>query len=145
LLSKDSPWDRCPGIYGKCHGKGGKSKKNELCHKCQKRKNKISKDAIAIPYAAFHSKYENEIPCWVYVLRLNDGVYYVGQTKDIRKRIEQHTYNPNKTIVKHGGMKDQVKSVEVTTRSLAEQMEQFIFELMKDIGIRVTKGLEEAT
>jgi predicted GIY-YIG superfamily endonuclease len=99
-----------------------------------------SGNAIEIKYRKHHSKKGGNYPCYVYAIRLNDGMCYIGQTKNIDQRIHQHKNNPGKTIKKHGGYKHLIKQTKVNNRDTAEQLEQFSVELLRECGQRATHG-----
>ena len=98
--------------------------------------------AIEIKYRKHHSKKGGDYPCYVYVIRLKDNMIYVGQTKDIKRRIHQHRNSPGKTINKHGGYKHKISEVKVNNRDTAEQLEQFLVEVFRDCSLRATQGFE---
>ena len=43
----------------------------------------------------------------VYVLELQAGYFYIGHSKDVNKRIHEHTNRPNAWISQHGPIKTQ--------------------------------------
>ncbi len=98
--------------------------------------------SIDVKYRKHHSKKGGNYPCWVYVIRLKDNMIYVGQTRDLKRRIHQHKNNPGKTLEKHGGYKHKIHEVKVSNRALAEQLEQFLVEVFRDCSIRATQGFE---
>ena len=98
--------------------------------------------AIEIKYRKHHSKKGGNYPCYVYVIRLQDGMIYIGQTKDIKRRIHQHKNSPGKTIQKHGGYKHKIKEVKVNNRETAEALEEFLVQVFRDCSIRATHGFE---
>ncbi len=71
------------GIINKCPGCGRyKNAEYELCFDCyKKRPNKVSKKEKIIDSAGRY---------FVYILKLNDGDYYIGETDSLRERIEEH-------------------------------------------------------
>jgi len=99
--------------------------------------------AIEIKYRKHHSKRGGDYPCWVYAIRLEDGMIYIGQTKDLERRLHEHRNKPGKTIVKYGGYQQKLQDVKVNNRDTAEALEQFLVELLKNCGSRATQGYEE--
>jgi len=133
-------YNKCPGLKGKCYSKGFKSKTDRLCYKCRQMKS----NDIDIEYESHYSKIDNK-KCIVYLLRLNDGTIYVGQTgKSLDQRVSEHKNNPGVTVSKHGGFDSILRSLPVHNRQLAEKLEQFIFEIIKSLGMRVTMGKQNA-
>ena len=98
--------------------------------------------ALEIQYRKHHSNRGGNYPCWVYAIRLKDGMIYIGQTKDIKRRLHEHKNKPGKTVQKHGGYKHKIREVKVNNRDTAEALEQFLVELFRDCSIRATQGYE---
>lgn len=94
--------------------------------------------AIEIKYRKFQSG--GNFPCWVYVLKCKDGMHYVGQTKHLKRRIHQHKTNAGKTIKKYGGYQKLLKDVKVNNRDTALALEEFLVQLLRDLGMRATHG-----
>ena len=60
---------------------------------------KSTGSAIDVKTRSFHSKKDgSDYPCWVYVLRLEDAMLYIGETRNLKRRIYQHKKNPSKTL-----------------------------------------------
>lgn len=97
-------------------------------------------NAIEIKYRKQNSKNAGNFPHYVYALRLNDGMCYIGQTKNIDQRIRQHKNNPGPTIKKHDGFKHLIKQTKVNNRDTALQLEQLLVELLRECGQRATHG-----
>ncbi len=99
---------------------------------------------IDIEYEPHYSKIDNK-KCIVYLLRLNDGTIYIGQTgKSLDQRVSEHKNKPGITVKQHGGFDSILRSLPVDNRQLAEKLEQFIFEVIKSLGMRVTIGKQNA-
>ena len=99
--------------------------------------------AIDVKYRPHHSKKGGDYPCYVYVIRLKDNTIYVGQTKDLQLRLRQHKKSPGKTLQKPGGFKHKISDVQVSNRLLAEQLEQFLVNVFKDVSLNVTNGFDD--
>jgi predicted GIY-YIG superfamily endonuclease len=92
-LCKEHFKDEQDGIISKCPECGRyKDAEYELCFECyKKRPNKESKKAKIVDSAGRY---------FVYILKLDNGDYYVGETDSLRERIEEH--KDGKTITTKG-------------------------------------------
>ena len=98
---------------------------------------------IDVRFRPHHSKKGGNYPCYVYVIRLKDNTIYVGQTKDLQLRLRQHKSSPGKTLKKHGGFKHKISDVKVSNREVAEQLEQFLVNVFRDVSLNVTNGFDD--
>ena len=91
--------DQRDGLIDKCSGCGKyKDAQYEFCLRCFHSKKKGS----ATPQRQNQSQYRKESsPAWqardataerffVYILKLNDGNFYAGQTRELRERLSEH-------------------------------------------------------
>ena len=99
---------------------------------------KADGSAIEIKYRKFQRG--GNYPCWVYVLKCKDGMHYIGQTKHLKRRIHRHKTNPGKTLQKHDGYQKMMKNVKVNNRDTALALEEFLVQLLRDLGMRATHG-----
>jgi predicted GIY-YIG superfamily endonuclease len=95
---------------------------------------------IDVKTQPFRSKKGGNYPCYVYLLRMEDNVIYVGEAKDYKIRLEQHKKSPGVELKKHGGFKEEIYHVQVDNRVLAEELEQLLVNILNGAGFSATNG-----
>jgi len=92
----------------------------------------------------FKSKHQGNYACWVYLIRMKDDVIYVGETKNLEKRLAEHFASPGAEMRAHGGYKEEIYHVKVENRELAEQLEQLLVNILNILGHTATNGIIRA-
>jgi putative endonuclease len=82
----------------------------------------IVKNEIKIEHSkAWEKKDEDAAQFFVYILKLNDGTYYVGNTRELRERLSEHKDGKTKSTK---GLNPKLQYFEILqTRQQAEQRE----------------------
>ena len=106
---QDKIIDKCP-VCGRY-----KNEEYELCLECKKQKYKVEHSK------AWDKADEGADHFFAYILKLDDGFFYVGQTRELRERMSEHRDGKEPSTA---GRDPQLQYFEVlSTRESAEQRE----------------------
>ncbi len=79
-------------------------------------------------------------PWFVYLLRLTDGAMYVGQTKDLEKRLAEHNSGRGARVTTVNQPVSLVHRAAVSTRQAAVDAERLLRDALRSAGMRVSMG-----